>query len=324
MVINKETMNEFDAQVREATGDWLRCNDLSTIQVNVGLKCNLQCVHCHVASSPKRKEEMNWQTMEQIIDVAERINCRLVDITGGAPEMNPNFRRLVEALARIGVPVMVRTNLTILLEPGYETLPSFLRDHHVQLVASLPCYLERNVDQQRGDGVYKGSVEAIRLLNEVGYGKDPALPLSLVYNPVGPHLPPNQFGLEEDYRRALSDRFGIVFTNLLTIANMPIGRYVGALKKEGKLDEYQQLLRRSFNPATIDGLMCRHQINVDWEGNIYDCDFNLALKMPVDHGAPTHISEFDSDVHARRRIVTGRHCFGCTAGAGSSCGGALT
>jgi radical SAM/Cys-rich protein len=324
MVINKMKMNEFDTHVRDATGDWLRCDDISTIQVNVGLKCTLQCVHCHVASSPKRKEEMTWQTMQQVIDVAKRNGCRLVDITGGAPEMNANFRRFVETLDRMGVSVMVRTNLTILLEPGYETLPAFFRDHNVQLVASLPCYLEGNVDQQRGEGVYKGSVEAIRLLNEVGYGKEEKLPLSLVYNPVGPHLPPGQLGLEADYRRELLDRFGIVFTNLLTIANMPIGRYLGALKKEGKLDEYRQLLRRSFNPATIDGLMCRHQINVDWDGNIYDCDFNLALKMPVDHGAPTHISRFDPDVHARRRIVTGNHCFGCTAGAGSSCGGALT
>lgn len=309
--------------MREHTGDWLHCVDISTIQVNVGLKCNLQCAHCHVASSPKRKEEMGWETMQHVLDAARTIECALVDITGGAPEMNPHLRRFVEALDDIGVPVMVRTNLTILLEPGFEDLPDFFRRHSVQLVASLPCYLEDNVNQQRGPGVYAGSIEAIQRLNAVGYGYDGGLVLSLVYNPIDPHLPPNQESLEADYRRELDERFGIAFTNLFAIANMPIGRYTSALKKAGKLDEYRRLLRDAFNPATIDGLMCRHQINVDWDGNIYDCDFNLALKMPVDHGAPTHIRNFDPKTHARRRIVTGAHCFGCTAGAGSSCGGAL-
>jgi radical SAM/Cys-rich protein len=223
----------------------------------------------------------------------------------------------------MNIPVMVRTNLTVLLTPGMDLMPLFFREHGVQLVASLPCYLEENVDRQRGVGVYEKSVQAIQLLNEIGYGKEKDLRLSLVYNPVGPHLPPSQTALEVDYRRELKARYDIDFTNLFTIANMPIGRYIGDLRKQNKLDDYMRLLKESFNPATIDGLMCRHQINVDWEGNIYDCDFNLALNMCVDHGAPTHIRDFDPETHATRRIVTGNHCFGCTAGCGSSCGGAL-
>ncbi|MFQ5512032.1 MAG: arsenosugar biosynthesis radical SAM (seleno)protein ArsS [Candidatus Krumholzibacteriia bacterium] len=316
-------MNDFDVQVREATNDDLRCADISTIQVNVGLKCNLQCVHCHVASSPKRKETMNRETMETIVEVAGRTNCKTVDITGGAPELNPNFRRFVEALTGAGVSVMVRTNLTVLLEPGMESMPEFFKRYRVELVASLPCYLQENVDHQRGDGVFEGSVEAIRRLNAIGYGRQEELMLSLVYNPVGPHLPPDQSSLEADYRSELRERYGLSFSKLITITNMPIGRYVGDLKKQKKYDEYMRLLRESFNPSTLEGLMCRHQINVDWDGNIYDCDFNLALKLPVDHGAPTHIRDFDPAAHARRRITTGNHCFGCTAGSGSSCGGAL-
>jgi radical SAM/Cys-rich protein len=316
-------MNDFDARIEAATGGYLQCKDISTIQVNIGLKCNLKCVHCHVASSPLRKEMMDWVTMECVISAARRIRAGLVDITGGAPELHPHFRRFITELHESGSPVMVRTNLTVLLEPGMESMPGFFRERGVQLVASLPCYLEDNVDKQRGVGVFKDSVEVIRRLNEVGYGSEPDLPLSLVYNPVGPHLPPNQKELEEDYRRELKERFGIVFTRLITITNMPIGRYIGDLKKQKKYEEYMMLLKNSFNSATIDGLMCRHQINVNWNGAIYDCDFNLALSLLVDHGAPTHIRNFHEVLHGKRRIVTGNHCFGCTAGCGSSCGGAL-
>ena len=316
-------MNEFDKEIHDSTGDHLRCADISTIQVNIGLRCNLQCVHCHVASSPHRKEMMSWRTLEHVIEAARRIDCKLIDITGGAPELHPDLCRFIEAVDALGIPVMVRTNLTVLLEDAMRSMPRFFADRRVQLVASLPCYLEDNVDRQRGAGVFKESIEAIRVLNAVGYGAHADLPLTLVYNPVGPHLPPDQGGLETDYREQLADRFGIVFTRLITITNMPIGRYIGDLKKRKKHEEYMQLLKDSFNPNTIDGLMCRHQINVDWDGYIYDCDFNLALKMAVDHGAPDHISNFDPVVLARRRIVTGKHCFGCTAGSGSSCGGAL-
>ncbi len=316
-------MNEFDSKIRAATGNDLLSADVTTIQVNVGLKCNLQCAHCHVAASPERKEEMSWETMELIIAAAKQTDCRLVDITGGAPELNPNFRHLVETVRGMDIPVLVRTNLTVLVTPDMEPMPRFMRDHGVQLVASLPCYLEENVDRQRGSGVFADSIKAIQLLNDIGYGRDAELPLTLVYNPTGPHLPPDQSDLERDYKRELKRQFGIDFTNLITITNMPIGRYVGDLKKLKKYDEYLQLLRDSFNPATVDGLMCRHQINVDWDGNIYDCDFNLALKLSVDHGAPTHIREFDPEIHGKRRVVTGNHCFGCTAGLGSSCGGVL-
>ena len=317
-------MNEFDLKIHEATGNNLLCEDVSTIQVNVGLRCNLQCAHCHVAASPKRKEAMDSEAMELIVDAAVKARCKLVDITGGAPELNPYFRPFVEALRGLDIPVLVRTNLTVLHNSEMETMPAFFKRHQVELVASLPCYLEENVDRQRGQGTYEGSIKAIRILNGVGYGRDSDLPLSLVYNPTGPHLPPNQAMLEADYRRELKGRFDIEFTNLVTITNMPIGRYVGDLRKQRKYGDYVRLLEDSFNPSTIDGLMCRHQINVDWEGNIYDCDFNLALKLPVDHGAPTHIRDFDPVLHAKRRIVTGKHCFGCTAGCGSSCKGALT
>jgi radical SAM/Cys-rich protein len=315
-------MNDFDAKVVESTGHPLTADRISTVQVNVGLRCNQQCVHCHVAASPKRREEMDWETMEHVLRVAKEIDCNLLDITGGAPEINPHFERLVSEARDAGIPVQVRTNLTIHLEPGYERTARFLAGHQVKLVASLPCYLEENVDRQRGQGVYHGSIEAIRRLNELGYGRRPELTLDLVYNPLGPHLPPDQEALERDYRRELRDRHGIEFTRLITITNMPIGRFISELKRQKKADAYKQLLRDAFNASTIDGLMCRHQINIDWDGKMYDCDFNLALKLKVNHGMPTHIKDFDPRLH-RRRIETGAHCFGCTAGRGSSCSGAL-
>ncbi len=265
---------------------------------------------------------MQWDTMEHILRVAREINVALIDITGGAPEMNPHFKAFVRAARSQGMPVQVRTNLTIMLEPGYRDMPAFFAEQQVKLVASLPCYLEENVDTQRGDGVYQGSIEVIKLLNAKGYGVDDRLPLDLVYNPVGPHLPPDQESLQEDYKRELSTRYGVSFSQLITITNMPIGRYLSQLKKEKKADSYRSLLRESFNGDTVAPLMCRHQIDVDWDGNIFDCDFNLALKLPVNHGRPQNIREFDATLHTRR-VVTGNHCFGCTAGRGSSCGGAL-
>jgi len=316
-------MNEFDRKVREATGDDLHSTGVTTIQANVGLVCNQQCVHCHVAASPLRKETMSWETMTFILRAAATIECKSVEITGGAPELNPHFRRFVEALRGAGIPVLVRTNLTVLDMPGMESMPEFFGDHEVRLVASLPCYLEENVDRQRGPGAHAGSIRALRRLNAVGFGRESRFPLVLVYNPLGPQLPPNQSGLEEDYRRELKNRYDVDFTSLITITNMPIGRFAGVLKKENQFNAYARLLRDSFNPATIEGLMCRYQINVDWEGTIYDCDFNLALKLPVDHGAPTRVRDFAPSIHSRRRVVTAGHCFGCTAGCGSSCKGAL-
>lgn len=316
-------MSEFAERIFGATGEELRATGITTIQVNLGRACNLQCVHCHVSSSPKRKEAMSWETMELVISAAKKVDCGLVDITGGAPELNPHFRRFVEAVTGLGFPVLVRTNLTVLLAPGMETTPEFFRDHAVRLVASLPCYLEENVDRQRGAGTYGESLRAIGILNALGYGRQSHLPLTLAYNPIGAHLPPDQAGLERDYRRELKSRFGIDFTNLITITNMPIGRFRGELRKQDGLERYVRLLADSFNPSTIEGLMCRYQISVDWDGTMYDCDFNLALGLRVDHGAPPHIRDFDPEAHAARRIVTGSHCFGCTAGCGSSCVGAL-
>ena len=266
---------------------------------------------------------MDWSTMEHVIAAAENVRAKLVDITGGAPEMHPHFRRFIAALRGKNLPVMVRTNLTILLESGFETLPEFFRDHQVELCASLPCYLEENVDSQRGTGIFKKSIQALRILNSCGYGKVPHLPLNLVYNPIDGTLPPNSLELEADYKHELRERFGIEFSRLLTITNMPIGQFRSDLKRENKLEDYNRLLRDSFNPGTLDGLMCRHQIHVGWDGRLYDCDFNYALKLPVGDGLPQTIKEFNSHLLMNRAIQTEFHCFGCTAGCGSSCGGAL-
>lgn len=316
-------MNGFEKAISKQNGEGLHSLDIETIQVNIGLKCNLECVHCHVISSPRRKEMMDWETMEYVIAAAEQTDAKLIDITGGAPEMHPEFRRFVKTIREKGFPVMVRTNLTILLQPGFESFPDFFQEQSIQLCASLPCYLEENVDMQRGTGVFEESIKALQRLNSYGYGIEPHLPLNLVYNPVGPVLPPDQSDLEGDYREELRLKYDIEFTHLLTIANMPIGRFRSDLKRENQLEAYDQLLQDSFNAATLDGLMCRHQINIGWDGSMYDCDFNLALKLRVEKALPQHIKDFDPDLFARRRIVTGSYCFGCTAGSGSSCTGAL-
>jgi len=261
--------------------------------------------------------------MEQLFDVAGRLRPGMVDLTGGAPELNPDFRRFIRELRKRDHQVQVRTNLTAMLEQGLEDLPLFLSEHRVQLVASLPCYLEENVRAQRGQGAYEKSIEAIRRLNALGYGTESGPILNLVYNPGGAFLPPDQAKLESDYRRELSRRFGIIFSRLLTITNMPIGRFWTILRRSHEDVKYLSLLREAFNPGTIEGLMCRHQISVGWDGRVYDCDFNLALGTPVNHGAPNHIKSFEVSAIEKRRIVTGDHCFGCTAGCGSSCKGAL-
>ena len=316
-------MNGFEKAIAQYNGEGLHSLNVETIQVNIGLRCNLECGHCHVVSSPRRKEMMDWETMEHVIAAAEKVDAKLIDITGGAPEMHPQFRRFVQTVRGKGFTVLVRTNLTILLEVGYESFPAFFREQTVQLCASLPCYMEENVDAQRGTGVFADSITALQRLNSYGYGIQPYLPLNLVYNPVGPTLPADQSELERDYREALRSEYGIEFTNLLTIANMPIGRFRSDLKREDQLESYNQLLRDSFNSETLDGLMCRHQINIGWDGSMYDCDFNLALKLPVEKGLPQHIRDFDPELFGDRRIVTGNYCFGCTAGSGSSCTGAL-
>jgi len=266
---------------------------------------------------------MDWPTMEAVLEAARQASPQLVDLTGGSPEMNPNFKRFVEALRSAGHVVQVRSNLTILLEPDQEDTAEFYRDHQIGLVGSLPCYLEENVDSQRGEGIYKKIIEAIAMLNRLGYGADDGLTLNLVYNPAGPVLPPEESSLEPDYKKELFERFGIKFSRLLTITNMPIGRFAAELRRKNQDSDYIQLLRESYNPQTLDGLMCRHQVSINWDGTLYDCDFNLALGLPVNHAAPSHIKDFNLSGLAHRRIVTGEHCFGCTAGSGSSCRGAI-
>lgn len=315
--------NAFDQDVQGAIGRTLHGLSIDTVQVNIGLKCNLACHHCHVESSPKRTEEMDWDTMELALDAARRTQARIIDITGGAPEMHPHFRRLVRAASEMSLNVMVRTNLTVMLENGFEDLPSFFRENRVHLVASLPCYLRKNVDKQRGPHVHRESMEVLKRLNDVGYGLAEDLRLSLVYNPLGPVLPPSQDELEKTYRHELNTGYGIRFTDLITMTNMPIGRFAHDLARQGQEDDYRQLLKDKFNDKTVDGLMCRHQILVAHDGMVYDCDFNFALGIPAMEATPTHIRDFDPATFVRRRIATGEHCYGCTAGAGSSCGGAL-
>lgn len=322
--VDSAESSAFEQRVEEATGEHLKSETIEILQVNLGFMCNMSCAHCHVEASPNRTEIMEWSTMQTIMDVLREAPCKLVDLTGGAPEMNPHFRSFVKALRDCGARVQVRTNLTILGEPGMEDMPEFLRDHQVQLVASMPCYLEQNVRAQRGAGVYEKSVKIIKDLNALGYGTDPELALNLVYNPGGPVLPPEQSSLEADYRRTLEEQFGVKFTHLLTITNAPIGRFKKELARKNKEEDYLNLLRGAFNPDTVNGLMCRNQLSIGWDGTLFDCDFNLALGLPVDHGAPDHLSSFDKDALFHRRIVTGDHCFACTAGHGSSCGGALS
>lgn len=301
----------------------LRRRRTSILQVNLGYLCNLSCVHCHVNAGPTRTEMMDRDTVDQVITVLEQGHIEVLDLTGGAPEMNPHFRYLVERARALDVTVIDRCNLTILLEPGYQDLPEFLAGLGVQVVASLPCYLEENVNQQRGKGVYNSSIEAIRRLNAVGYG-DQTLPLDLVYNPVGAHLPPPQQSLEADFKRELGERFGIRFNSLLTITNMPISRFGAVLMAHNQFNDYMQLLRDNHNDANLGAVMCRNTLSVDYRGYLYDCDFNQMLDLPQGHGRRhPHLRELLEADKEGEAVYVADHCFGCTAGAGSSCGGAL-
>jgi radical SAM/Cys-rich protein len=299
------------------------------LQVNVGKLCNLTCMHCHVNAGPKRKEIMARKTIDRIIDWLARTDVPTVDLTGGAPEMIPDFRYFIEQVKSLqpNRHIIDRCNLTILLERGYEDLAAFLARNEVEIVASMPCYTPENVNAQRGEGVFEGSIAALQVLNSLGYGIDPDLLLHLIYNPVGAFLPPSQNELEADYKRELKKHFGIVFNNLYTLTNLPIGRFASYLWHNNKLDEYMELLIQAFNPATIDGLMCRNTVSVGWRGEVYDCDFNQQLGMQWSRcnggNKPMFLWEVDPDSLQDRQIMTGDHCFGCTAGAGSSCGGAI-
>jgi radical SAM/Cys-rich protein len=313
----------FDKTLAKRGHTSLRALRLDTLQVNVGKLCNQTCTHCHVDAGPARTEIMIRETVDAVLDAVRRNpEIRTVDITGGAPEMNPHFEYLVEQCRAMGRHVMDRCNLTVFFVRDKQHLPKFLADHQVEVIASLPCYLEENVDQQRGKGVYGRSIEALQLLNALGYGQEgTGLTLNLVYNPLGPRLPPPQADLEADYRDELAKRFGIRFNRLYTITNMPISRFLDDLQRTGQYEAYMETLITSFNPTSMDGLMCRSLINVNWDGRLSDCDFNQMLDLPVEGAAPQTIHEFDLARLARRRVVTGMHCYGCTAGAGSSCGG---
>lgn len=301
----------------------LRRRTLRTLQVNLGYRCNLSCVHCHVNAGPSRTEMMSDDMVDLIIEIMRGKGVQTLDLTGGAPEMHPAFRRLVQAARQHGVEVIDRCNLTILLEPGHETTARFLADHQVRVVASLPCYLEQNVDSQRGKGTFAGSIAALQALNALGYARSPALVLDLVYNPLGAHLPPPQAQLEADYKRELKARWDIEFNSLLTITNMPISRFGAVLLAKGQFDDYMALLRDSYNGANLDGVMCRDTVSVDYQGNLYDCDFNQMLALPAGGAARTLRDLLTTDTNGDL-VAVASHCYGCTAGAGSSCGGSLS
>ncbi len=302
----------------------LRRSEPTEIQINLGKLCNLACHHCHVDAGPNRTENMTWEIMEKILDWLDTTNIKKADLTGGAPELNPYFRKFCDALIAKGIQITSRCNITVLFEENQEDLAVWYAERQVRLVCSLPCYTEDNVDAQRGKGVFDKSIAGLQLLNTLGYGIDSQLSLDLVYNPVGAFLPPEQSSLEQEYRKMLSDNFDISFSHLLAITNIPINRFAHSLRREGKLEEYQSLLVNNFNADTIDGLMCRHLYNVDWLGQVYDCDFNQMLDMPMANKKARYIWEIDHKRSIDLPIAVDRHCFGCTAGSGSSCSGILT
>jgi len=314
-------MNRFELKIEEH-GLELTRDRFEVLQINVGRKCNQTCRHCHVDAGPKRKEMMDEPTARKVGAWILEHRPKVVDITGGAPELSDHFRYFVETGRAAGAHVIDRNNLTIVETRPYAWLPEYLAKHEVEVVASLPCYLEDNVNAQRGGGVFRKSIAALKKLNAQGYGT--RLPLTLMYNPLGPSLPPDQGELERDYQRELGSRYGIVFTRLIAITNLPLARFAKDLQEQGKWDEYLDLLAHSFNPATVPGLMCRNTLNIGWKGEVFDCDFNQMLFMQLRNGKPLFLWDVTPDSVAGLPIRTGFHCLGCTAGAGSSCGGALT
>lgn len=301
----------------------IRRRSVSIVQANLGYRCNQTCQHCHVNAGPHREEMMDHDTIKLLLQFVRSSRARVLDLTGGAPELNPGFRDLVAQARADGIEVMDRCNLTVLEEPGQEDLAEFLAGHQVHVVASLPCYLEDNVDRQRGKGVFETSLRSLTRLNSLGYGK--TLALDLVFNPQGPSLPPPQQALEADYRRMLGERYGIVFSRLLTLANMPIQRFGSMLASQGRFDDYMTLLRDAHRDENLEAVMCRDLVSVDWQGYLFDCDFNQMLGLPLRHAGQsrTHLRDVLGESLADLPIVVRDHCYGCTAGQGSSCGGAL-
>ena len=315
----------FEEALEESGLHPLTAAGIDVLQINVGKLCNQTCKHCHVDAGPDRTESMTREIAELCIAALETAAISTLDITGGAPELNPNFRWLVTEARRLGRHVMDRCNLTVLLLASQKDLAGFLADNQVEVVASLPYFLAANTDAQRGEGVFDKSIAGLRKLNSLGYGEEGSgLALNLVYNPVGAFLPPAQKSIEADFRRELSDRYGVVFNALFAITNMPISRFLEFLVRTNNYDGYMRRLLGAYNPAAAASVMCRQMVSVGWEGTLYDCDFNQMLELPVNHGVRPHIRDFAGGALGQRRIVTGQHCYGCTAGAGSSCGGATS
>ena len=302
----------------------IKRSKLDTLQVNLGYLCNQQCLHCHVDASPRRSEIMSIETIKDILEFIRSRNIKKLDLTGGAPEMNPHFTLLVEQAKKLGVHVIDRCNLTILLESGYEDTAKFLAENEVEVIASMPCYQKENVDAQRGKGVFSGSIEGLKLLNKFGYGIDEKLQLNLVFNPQGISLPPAQLPLEQSYKKELKQQFDISFNSLFTITNMPIKRFGSTLLSKGLFEEYMTVLKNSYSQDNLSGVMCRTTLSVDWQGYVYDCDFNQMLDLPLGPDElSTHITDLRQSDFNGRDIAIMDHCYGCTAGQGSSCGGAL-
>lgn len=311
----------FIDKMKEAALYPLQSTEISVLQVNVGKICNLMCKHCHVEAGSTRTESMGKEIMSHCLEVLAQTPIATLDITGGAPELNPHLPWFIESAVQMGKKVMVRTNLTVLEKPEYSHLAEFYAQHKVEIVASLPYYLEKNTDKQRGGGVFKSSINVLRRLNSLGYGQG-ELDLTLVYNPGGAFLPPNQQAVEADFKKELKNRYGIVFNKLFTITNVPVGRFLKFLQESGNLAGYYERLCQAFNPAAAANVMCRNLISVGWDGRLYDCDFNQMLGLTCKPGLPNHIKDFDFARLQKREIILENHCYACTAGAGSSCGGA--
>jgi radical SAM/Cys-rich protein len=324
-IINNESgITPFDEVLDKSGLHPLTATGVEVLQINLGRMCNQMCKHCHVDAGPDRKEIMTTKIMEKCLEVLDETKIPVVDLTGGAPEMNPNFKWFISQIRKRDRHVIVRSNLTILVTRPFATYPEFFKEMGVEVVSSLPYFLEERTDQQRGGGVFQKSIESLKKLNNLGYGKkDSGLILNLVYNPTGAFLPPAQSSIENEYKKELKERYDIDFNNLFTITNMPISRFLVYLIHSKNYDRYMKKLHSTYNPSAAVNVMCRTTLSVSWDGYLYDCDFNQMLELTVNHGAPVHINDFDFTQLANRRIVTGQHCYGCTAGAGSSCGGAV-
>jgi radical SAM/Cys-rich protein len=323
-IINQSSgIPSFDTKLESSGNGHLTSGKIEIFQVNIGKMCNQVCKHCHVDAGPDRREIMTKETMELCLSALASAEMLTVDITGGAPEMNPYFKWFVSEISKMGKHIMVRSNLTILAANGFEDYPEFMAENKVEIISSLPFYKSSLTDKQRGEGVFEKSVAAIKILNNLGYGKENSgLKFNLVYNPAGAFLPGSQSELEKEYKRELLKNYGLVFNNLYTITNMPISRFLDYLISSGNYEAYMEKLSISFNTVAAQNVMCKFTLSVGWDGKLYDCDFNQMLELNLNHGAPSHIKNFNISLLENRRIITGQHCYGCTAGAGSSCGGA--